>query len=94
MLYGDDLGNIYVVIFTKSAAPAPIQLTAVGYLANGTFALVVNAESNHSYLIQVSSDLVNWSDLTTLNISGATASFVDANAANSKYRFYRAKLLN
>jgi hypothetical protein len=41
------------------------------------------------FLLQVSTNLANWSDVTTQTLSGSTLNLIDTNVANSPKRFYR-----
>jgi len=64
-------------------------------LRNGAFQLVLNGSVGSSYVIQASSNLINWSAISTNTISsGGTVSITDPVLANYKARFYRALVNN
>ena len=51
--------------------------------------ITVNATVDQNYPIQVSTDLVNWTVLTSVTVSGGVGQFTDSTAGGS-HRFYRA----
>lgn len=71
----------------------PITLgfnTAQPLSANG-FLLNVQGPPGSNYVIQVSSDLINWQPLTNFVSTNASMSIQDTSATNYSQRFYRAK---
>ncbi len=52
--------------------------------------LVLTGLSGQSSVIQASSDLVNWSSLATVTLSGSSAIFVDESSTQNPVQFYRA----
>lgn len=57
---------------------------------DGGFEVILVSRGGLNYAIQISSDLENWSMLTTLkNVNGPTA-FIDSLAKSQQFRFYRA----
>jgi uncharacterized repeat protein (TIGR02543 family) len=69
--------------------PLPPDLTPT-LNANG-LSLTLAGEIGVSYAIEVSSDLITWTTLTTLTATNGTLNFNDAEAKNFGQRFYRAK---
>jgi hypothetical protein len=72
----------------------PITLgfnTAQPLSADG-FLLTVQGPRGSNYVIQVSSDLINWQPLTNFVSTNATMYFQDTTATNYSRRFYRALL--
>ena len=65
---------------------APAILEALAAPANGQFALSITGTAGQTYVLQVSTDLLNWSSVAT-NQSPFT--FVDTDAAKYPQRFYR-----
>lgn len=55
-------------------------------------AVQLNGESGQTYIIQVSSDLVNWTAISTNTAVNGVINFVDQGAGNDSARFYRAVL--
>jgi len=70
---------------------APRLLPAGLAWSNGEFQLVLAGQPGASYLIQTSSDLVHWTDVTTVVSSGASTEVIDSQAAG-RAQFYRAFL--
>ncbi len=54
------------------------------------FQLVLTGELGESYLLQKSTNLIDWSTVTTLTNSYGTAQFTDMPSTNSNEQFYRA----
>jgi hypothetical protein len=84
----------YVVPVTTSAVSSSVEpiiaSPAVLSTANftlGQFALLVSGTTNAQYVVQASTDLVNWVSVQT---NTAPFSYVDANAGQFSQRYYRA----
>lgn len=66
------------------------------FLPDGTFQLSLNGPANHTYIIEMSTNLTAqaWAPLSTNQTSAAGAlQFIDPRATNSPQRFYRARML-
>lgn len=59
---------------------------------DGGVAIRLNGESGQTYIIQASSDLVNWTSISTNTAVNGVINFVDQDAGNDSARFYRAVL--
>ncbi len=59
-------------------------------LTNGAPLLQLTAATNFTYLIQSSTNLVDWTPTALLLNTNGTAQFIDSAATNSSARFYRA----
>ncbi|MGH7941018.1 MAG: autotransporter-associated beta strand repeat-containing protein [Limisphaerales bacterium] len=59
--------------------------------ANGQFQLQFSAATNLAYVIQASTDLVTWTNLSSGTVSSSPVTFVDPNATNPS-EFYRVVL--
>jgi hypothetical protein len=70
-------------------APVPVRLTPM-LKTNGVFALKVEAETGRSYQLQVSTNLVDWTDWLTANPTSDSSTWIDPNPP-SEQKFYRAK---
>lgn len=77
---------------TWPTADQPPQLSAPGVPGPGVFQMHVDSTPGLPWAIQTSTDLVNWTSVLT-NQPGGAMDFVDAGAANSTSRFYRAWLV-
>jgi hypothetical protein len=95
--------GLYTFVVTNgygTPASFPVALTVITppmlsnpqMLGDGTFRLFLSGFSNRSYFIQYSTNLVDWTNATTLNYSNGLMPWVDANATNSPYRFYRGQM--
>ncbi len=60
------------------------------YLPDGSFQLTVYGDAGRSYTVQASTNLVDWTLVTTLVNPNGTMTVVDPAATNFSYRFYRA----
>ena len=82
--------RFYRLSLGTGATPGGPRITSFGYLPGGQFRLQFNALAGTFYLLQVSSDLAHWSDLTnaTPTLSGPFQ-FTDPDAAQHGRRFYR-----
>jgi hypothetical protein len=61
-------------------------------ITNGTPLLQLTAATNFTYLIQSSTNLVDWTPTALLLNTNGTAQFMDSAVTNSGARFYRAVL--
>lgn len=59
-------------------------------LTNGAPLLQLTAATNYTYLIQSSTDLVNWTPTALLLNTNGSVQFMDSAVTNSRARFYRA----
>ena len=64
-----------------------------GAHSQGQFKLILNGETNRGYVVQTSTTLLDWTDLTTVTTAtNGVAYYIDSAAATVKQRFYRARL--
>jgi len=70
-------------------ASTPPQLSASSSGTAGLFRFTVTGQSGQEYIIQASTNLVNWVDVYTNPDYTAPFNFVDPNATNYTSRFYR-----
>jgi hypothetical protein len=81
-----------IVGTTNTVAALTVYSTAAPSVATttppsrGQFALTINGMTGHEYVVQVSTNLVNWVSVVTNN---PPFTFVDTNAGQFKQRFYR-----
>jgi pectate lyase len=77
------------VTLTVSGGSSLPQVSALTF-GNGTFGLAVDAGSGGEFIIQASTNLINWADIYT-NFSPAPFVWTDSNAADFGLRFYRVR---
>ena len=83
----DDNSASATVVVGSSAPP---QLSATVVNNNGTFQFTVTGQSGQKYIVQASTDLVNWVPVYTNQPPFVSPfSFTDSNASNYPDRFYR-----
>ncbi|MBI3851418.1 MAG: hypothetical protein HY298_14250 [Verrucomicrobia bacterium] len=78
-------------ITAESLLPTPVRLQSLGRTGDGQFILRLTGDAGCSYVIEGTTNLVNWSALKTNNATDGTFDFVDSAATNFSRRFYRAR---
>jgi hypothetical protein len=73
------------IIAPATTVAEPAVLSPAGF-TTGQFALEVSGTTNAQYIVQASTDLVNWISVRT---NTAPFTFVDTNAGQFNHRFYR-----
>ena len=68
----------------------PLEFFPFARPANGPLRLTLATQSSKVYILQTSTDLMNWIPLSTNTASGYTLDFEETNAASFSQRFYRA----
>ena len=71
--------------------PKPVFLPGGGYSSSG-FQLQFSAGTNENYIIQASTDLSAWTNLSSGTVSTSPVTFMDPDATNYPARFYRVVL--
>jgi len=75
------------------AVLAPPLLSEPRLLPDGSFqARLQSSNTNRTHLIEISTNLPNWTSLTSIFYSNSPTLFIDATATNAPLRFYRARL--
>jgi uncharacterized delta-60 repeat protein len=75
--------------------PTTVPNIRPGYqLLNGAFTITWDSQAGRSYIVEASTNMVNWTQIQTVNAVGATASYTDTSAASFRYRFYRTHLVS
>jgi hypothetical protein len=71
------------------------RITGSKFLSSSNFWLQSSGLPNQFYSLQISTNLLNWSDLTNLTAGpNGVCEFVDGGAAQCGTRFYRLKVIN
>jgi hypothetical protein len=76
-------------LYPSTTVPPVFQVSPTPF-ANGAFNLQVSSVAGRSYLLQGSTDLVNWVPLATNVAPSNITIFMDTTATNFPTRFYRA----
>jgi hypothetical protein len=82
--------NSAAAVLTVINGPALVLPCMMG---NGAFSCLLVGEAGRNYLIEVTTDFVTWTPLTTLSNATGQAPITDTNATGSATSFYRARLL-
>lgn len=70
------------------------QITGARFQSGSEFLLQVCGMPNHTYTVQTSTNLLNWSDVTNISAgSNGVCEWVDSNLSDRNARFYRLKSL-
>jgi uncharacterized repeat protein (TIGR02543 family) len=85
-----DLAESEIYFIGRDPLPASLGTAGSG-LSDTGFNFTVGGEIGVPYLIEVSTDLINWTPLTTQINTTGVLSVVDPDAPNHSQRFYRAK---
>jgi pectate lyase len=73
------------------STPAAPQVSGLAY-NNGTFGLTVNGDTGYDYIIQVSTNLTDWTSIFTNPMPALPFTWTDAGASNFSQRYYRIQL--
>jgi hypothetical protein len=79
---------VYTNKFTVTTNSTP-TLQPIGFTADGTFQMQLNGVANVSYVLQSSTDLMNWTSLSTNSIG---APLTDNPGASPGWRYYRLQI--
>ena len=87
---GGGSGQVFSGTYVVSAAPSRLSWGPVtGMLTNG-FILRVQGTAGYGYLVQTSTNLVDWQPSQYLVLTNSSGQFIDYYVASSGRRFYRA----
>lgn len=78
--------------FTAASQPAPPRLEMPGFAGDGAFQFSLVGQTGASYVIEASTNLIQWDELGTLTNNMGSVIFRDGAATNFPRRFYRARL--
>lgn len=68
----------------------PSALSVPAYSSQGVPTFQLTGQAGYTYIIEASTDLVNWADIATLVNTNGTVTFSDPSSTNYPQRFYRA----
>ena len=69
-------------------------MTGVVRLPDGRVSFSLAGAQGHTYIIQATTDLVNWANISTNYQAGSVIAFTDPDASKYARRFYRALLFD
>lgn len=88
--YGDSAGvDIYDFITVEEKTPAALAPGSEPSLAATGFNLTLEGQIGSNYVIEGSTDLFNWRQITNLTSKSWVTSFDDLSATNYSHQFYR-----
>jgi len=87
-------GQDQQMILTAQRAESLIRLPIPVLLSDGTVVINLIVRPDRTYLIQGTSDFVNWIDLLSARIPTGSLRFVDPDAGRFPHRFYRVRESN
>jgi hypothetical protein len=82
--------NVMQATIQPNISMVNVLLGPVTLLPGGVLQVSMTGLAGQTYLIQASTDLVNWTTLTTLTLTNGTGQFTDPATASYPQRFYRA----
>jgi len=92
-LAGSITNSIILTVLCTNLPPAqPGHFDLISRLADGSLQLNMSGSAGSSYILQATSDLVEWSNLCTLSGADGSLSWVDPCATNGSRRFYRLRV--
>ncbi|HEX9047604.1 MAG TPA: HYR domain-containing protein [Verrucomicrobiae bacterium] len=75
--------------FTVTVRPLPTPMSLTPSIATNGFGLTISGVASQSYVVQGSSNLINWVPLRTNILLGSSTNWMDYGALTSPARFYR-----
>jgi uncharacterized repeat protein (TIGR03806 family) len=81
--------NSVAVSGAFTIVPPEYSFLSPSFLPDGSFQVEFYGPIGQTYVLQTSTDLLNWTSVTTNVPSGAPFSFIDPGAGGAPYRFYR-----
>ena len=85
------LGNSQwdIIAGVQASGVSLLAVTAAGLLLNGNFQLVVNGNLGQTYMLQASTNLMDWETVLTFTCTNSPMVVVDPDAGSYPHRFYR-----
>jgi hypothetical protein len=80
------------ILTVSPGTPSQPQLSGLIYINDGTFSLTVNGDSGPDYIVQASTNLMDWTSIFTNHSPTLPFVWSDAAAGNFSQRFYRIQL--
>ena len=82
--------NFYNSIATSAQfLVQPLQFTSEGFDTNNLFELGFSGVTGSNYVLEASTNLINWTPISTNNATTNLFNLLDPDATNFPYRFYR-----
>jgi Flp pilus assembly protein TadG len=91
--------NSFLVVVLEGSLPPDLSdsslvLTSASWLGHGQFQFFFNSAAGMEYVVQSSSNLIDWNTVQTMSGTGASLSFTDTNALGGSALYYRIKAGN
>ncbi len=84
-----DFVNSVAVSGTFTIVPTAFSILSPGFLPDGSFQMQYSAPAGQSYVLQSSTDLLNWTSVGTNNPTSTPFTLVDPAPGAAPWRFYR-----
>ncbi len=84
--------SAYALLAVSPGVPSQPHLSGFIYNNDGTFSLTVSGDSGPDYIVQVSTNLMEWTGIFTNHSPTPPFVWSDAEASNFSQRFYRIQL--
>jgi Immunoglobulin domain/Immunoglobulin I-set domain len=91
--YGSAISPVQILTVTPPTPTTP-KFAGINFTSTGQIQLQLSGKIGSSYAIDISSNLIDWVQLTTLTNTTGTAQFTDTSATNHPQGYYRARLLS
>ena len=73
-----------------SGAELPLRLTLLQRDTSGSVYINLQGQAGRNYVLEASTDLLNWHPVTLLQHTGSSVTYIDTTVASSSQCFYRA----
>ena len=90
---GSVTSSVVAVSVTQPVRIPQPQIMSMSPNTDGTMSLVYYGSSGHTYEIQTSADLAQWTPVSTNTLTEAMNLFVDTNTSQNSSRYYRLKVV-
>jgi hypothetical protein len=93
VVVSDPAGSVVSAVAVLTVGDPPLRLTP-WETTNSMFGFTLTGPIGKVYVVEVTSNLLNWSTLATLTNTTGRTDFIDTTSSNSGVRHYRARLAN
>jgi hypothetical protein len=91
---GTEYEGVFSLSLKGPPLPPEVIASSSGIGPDGYFQLGIAGQTGQSFVVQASSDLLNWENVTTDTLNSSMTQFLDLEAGKYQRRFYRAVSLD